>query len=69
MANYMYKLNSQNTVLQLISKEECQRLCINDCSNAPQEIICTHRGGKYCTFPSHCEWTKHLCNTGECEFG
>lgn len=52
-------------LLQLISKEECQRLCINDCSNAPQEIICTHRGGKYCTFPSHCEWTKHLCNTGE----
>ncbi|XP_050327476.1 uncharacterized protein LOC126757533 [Bactrocera neohumeralis] len=52
-------------LLQLISKDECQRLCVNDCSNAPQDIICTHRDGKYCTFPSQCEWTKHLCNTGE----
>ncbi|XP_036325289.1 uncharacterized protein LOC118738458 [Rhagoletis pomonella] len=52
-------------LLQRISQTECQSLCVNDCSDAPRETICAHRGGRYCTFPSQCEWRKHLCNTGE----
>ncbi|CAD6994263.1 uncharacterized protein LOC105665412 [Ceratitis capitata] len=52
-------------LLEKVSKQECQQLCVNDCSQAPKDTVCTRRGDKYCTFPSQCEWAKHLCNTGE----
>ncbi|XP_054745909.1 uncharacterized protein LOC129250298 [Anastrepha obliqua] len=59
------RYRQERPLLEQVSKAECQSLCVNDCSQAPKDTVCVHRGEKYCTFPSQCEWRKHLCNTGE----